>query len=396
VNIALAGAVLHACRSVLPSRRPLALHEPSVSGREHECVRECLESGWLSTAGGYVDRFEARLAGLTASKHVLATVNGTSALHLAAVASGVVGGDEVLMPALTFVATANAISYCGAIPHFVDVDDRTLGVDCTRLEAYLDRSASIRDGVTVNRESGRRVRALVLMHSFGHPADVDGALALARRWGLALIEDAAEAVGTTWRGRHAGTLGHVGALSFNGNKIVTTGGGGAVLTDQSETASAMRHLATTARAGSTPAIAHDRVGFNYRMPSLNAALGYAQIDRLPELLARKRMLASRYVRAFSGIEDARLFQPDAEAGSNHWLNTLILGSDDEALRDHVLAVLNADGIGARPVWTPMHRLPMYRECPRMDLTVTERLARSIINLPSGPALAPAASGVDHA
>jgi perosamine synthetase len=382
----LAGSILAACREALPAQRPLVLHEPDLGELEQRYVQECVQSGWVSTAGRFVDRFEAKLCEQTGSRHAIATVNGTAALHAALLAAGVQPGDEVLAPALTFVATANAIAYCSAVPHFVDVSPATLGVDHEALAAWLRSNAVIDAGTARNRATGRPLRALVVMHAFGHPAEMECLIELARLWRLPLVEDAAEALGSSYRGRHAGTMGQVGVLSFNGNKTVTTGGGGAILSDDRAIAERARHLCTTARVDAGCALFHDAVAFNYRMPSLNAALGLAQLERLPELLGAKERLANRYARAFARVEGARFFVPASHVRSNHWLNTLIMDAPESA-RDEVLARLAEDGIHARPAWTPMHRLPMYRDCPRMPLVETERLAAGIINLPSSSRLA---------
>jgi perosamine synthetase len=362
------------------------LHEPALGAREQALVRECLDSGWVSTAGPYVERFESALREVTGARHAIAVVNGTAALHAALVVAGVRAGDEVLVPALTFVATANAVAYCGAVPHFVDASRTTLGVDAQALERYLNEHALATGGAARNRATGRVLRALVVMHTFGHPADMDALRALAERWGLALVEDAAESLGSVYRGRHTGTIGAVGTLSFNGNKIVTTGGGGAVLTGDDALAERARHLCTTARVGAGWHFVHDQVGYNYRMPSLNAALGLAQLEQLPHLLAAKRALARRYAEAFASVPGVAFFLPQPVDASNHWLNTLILDEASAEAAERIIACLNADGIGARPAWTPMHRLPMYAHCPRMPLPVAEALAASIVNLPSSPAL----------
>lgn len=385
MTLALVEAVRAACAQALPPQRPLALHEPLLGENEQRHVRACLESGWVSTAGPFVDRFEAELARITGARHVIATVNGTAALHAALLAAGVRPGDEVLVPALTFVATANAVSYCGAIPHFVESSLLTLGVDAAALEHYLATQAK-RAGGAINRATGRPIRALVVMHTFGHPAEMESLCALARAWDLALIEDAAESLGSTYRERHTGTFGAVGTLSFNGNKTVTTGGGGAILTQSDAIHACARHLATTARVEAGWNFIHDRVGYNYRMPSLNAALGLAQLERLPRLVAAKQALAARYERAFAPIAGVRFFTPGKDARSNHWLNTLILDPEHARSRDDVVSGLNADGIRARPAWAPMHRLPMYATCPRMPLPIAEQLAEGIVNLPSSPQL----------
>lgn len=386
MNPALPREIVEACRRVLPPRRPLVLHEPSLGDLERQRVNECLASGWISTAGPWVERFEASLAALTKSKHVVATVNGTAALHAALLAAGVGPGDEVIVPALGFIATANAVVHCGAVPHLADVSASTLALDEAALEAHLTRVGERVDGVTVHRGTGRPIRAVVTMHTFGHPVPVAGLATVAARWGLALVEDAAEALGSVAQGRHAGTAGAVGILSFNGNKIVTTGGGGAIITDDPEIAKRARHLCSTARVPAGTRFVHDEVGYNYRMPSLNASLGIAQLERLPGMLERKRDLAARYEAAFAGLRGASFFRPSESDGSNHWLNTLLLDESEAGRLDEVLAALEADGIGARPAWTPMHELPMYSASPRMALPVTESLAKRIVNLPSSPDL----------
>jgi perosamine synthetase len=385
----LAQAIVERVRDCLPARAAIPLHEPSFEGNEWAYLKRCLDSGWVSTAGEYADEFEARLVAFTGARHAVATVNGTAALHVCLRIAGVAANDEVIVPALTFVATANAVSYCGAIPHFADAATATLGLDPRKLANHLERTAEMRNGACHNRATGRRIHAAVPMHTFGHPADLDGLETVCREFGLALVEDAAESLGSRYRGEHTGTRGLAGALSFNGNKIVTTGGGGAVLTNSPQLARAARHLTTTARvtAGSGWEFIHDEVGYNYRLPSLNAALGVAQIEQLPVLLRRKRELAARYIRGFAEFSGARMFEAPQFAESNYWLNTLLLEADDATARDAVLKALNDHGFGARPAWRLMHRLPMYRDCPRMDLGVAESLERRIINLPSSAHLA---------
>jgi len=387
MNTGLARDVLDACRRVLPDRRPLALHEPMLGEAERLSVDECLRSGWISTAGPYVERFEAAIAAYTRARHVIATVNGTSALHGALLALGIERDDEVLMPSLTFVATANAVAYCGAMPHFVDACPRTLGVDPEALAAHLADIAEADVIGPKNRTTGRRIRALIVMHTFGHPAAMDALRTVTDRWNIALIEDAAESLGSMYHGRHTGTLGRIGILSFNGNKIVTSGGGGAILCDDDELARKARHLCTTARVEAGVGFVHDRIGYNYRLPSINAALGLAQLERLPRFLTAKRKLATRYAEAFRELQGARFFLPANSDQSNHWLNTLILDDTHAERLNEVLGTLDGHGIGARPVWTPMHQLPMYAGTPRSPLPVAESLARRIVNLPSSPGLA---------
>lgn len=379
--------VLAAVRQVLGTpAQTLALHEPEFAGREWEYVKDCIDTGWVSSVGAYVDRFERDLAAYTGVAHAVATSNGTSALHVCLLLAGVRPGDEVLLPALTFIATANAVSYAGAVPHFVDSETVSLGVDAAKLEAHLAEGAELVDGICVNRRTRAPIRALVVMHVFGHPADLDAIDAVARRWNLVLIEDAAESLGSTYHGRHTGHVGRLSALSFNGNKVVTTGGGGAVLTNDAALGRHAKHLTTTARVPHRWNFIHDEVGYNYRLPNLNAALGCAQLERLPDMVARKRQLATRYDAAFAGIPGLRFLREPAGTTSNYWLNAMVLDRADLAARDALLERLNDAGYMSRPVWTLMHRLPMYAACPRADLTVAEQMEACVINLPSSAKL----------
>lgn len=381
-------AVLGAVRQVLGEpAQMLALHEPEFAGREWDYVKECLDTGWVSSVGSYVDRFERDLCTFTGAAHAVATSNGTSALHICLLLAGVKPGDEVLMPALTFIATANAASYAGAVPHFVDSEAISLGVDAAKLDAHLREAARVVNGVCTNRRTGAIIRALVVMHVFGHPADLDALDEVARRWHLVLIEDAAESLGSSYRGRHTGNMGSLSALSFNGNKVVTTGGGGAVLTNDPAISRRAKHLTTTARTPHRWNFLHDEVGYNYRLPNLNAALGCAQLERLPSMVARKRRLAARYDAAFAPVEGVTFLREPSGTSSNYWLNAIVLDARQEARRDDLLAALNDANYMSRPVWTLMHKLPMYRACPRGDLALAEQMEARIINLPSSAKLA---------
>jgi perosamine synthetase len=364
----------------------IALHEPEFRGREWDYVKECLDTGWVSSVGSFVDRFERDLTACTGAAHAIATSNGTSALHICLLLAGVKAGDEVLMPSLTFVATANAVSYLAATSHFVDSESTSLGVDAAKLDAHLQAIAKIEGGVCINRRTGAPIRALVVMHVFGHPADLDALDEVARRWNIVLVEDAAESLGSSYRGRHTGNVGRLSALSFNGNKVVTTGGGGAILTNDAALAKHAKHLTTTARTPHRWNFLHDEVGYNYRLPNLNAALGCAQLEQLPSMIERKRRLASSYARAFAGIPGLRFLEEPQGTISNYWLNAILLDPTRVALRDSLLAALNDTGYMSRPVWTLMHRLPMYRDCPRMDLSVAEYLEAAVVNLPSSAKL----------
>lgn len=366
---------------------PVVLHEPYFGGNEWRYLKECLDSTFVSSVGEFVDRFESELARFTGARHAVAVVNGTAALHVALRLAGVVGGDEVLVPALTFVATTNAVTYCGAIPHFVDSEESTLGIDPGALRDYLARSTELRAGVCINRATSRIIRALVPMHAFGHPADLDRLLEVARDFHLELIEDAAESLGSLYKGRHTGTFGRLATLSFNGNKTITTGGGGAILTNDEQLARRAKHLTTTAKVPHRWEYLHDEVGYNYRLPNLNAALGCAQLEQLPLLLAAKRRLYERYAAAFASVPGMRLLSEPEGCRSNYWLQTLLLDPAIEDERDALLSTSNDAGLMTRPVWVLNHRLPAFRDCPRMPLTSAESLERRVINVPSSAQLA---------
>lgn len=359
----------------------IPLHAPVMGTLEKARVAEAIDSTYVSSVGAFVNRFEEAVAAFVGAGHAVATVNGTAALHVALRAAGVRPGDLVVTQALTFVATANAITYCGAEPVFVDVEEETLGMDPQALQAWLRQNATIRQGVCVERVSGRAVRACVPMHTLGHPARIEAIAEVCAEWGLVLVEDAAEALGSLRHGRHAGAFGRLGVFSFNGNKVITTGGGGVIVTDDEALAQRARHLTTTAKRPHAWAFEHDEVGYNYRLPNLNAAFGVAQMERLPALLASKREVADAYARAAQRHGWHFVHEP-AGARSNYWLNALRL--PDVAARDVFLRATNAAGVMTRPLWTPMHRLPMYADSRRDALEVTERLADTVVNVPSSP------------
>lgn len=358
--------------------KKLSLHEPVFGGSEWAYVKECLDTGWVSSAGKFVDRFEAELARRCGVKRAVAVVNGTAALDLALKLVGVKAGDEVLVPSLTFIATVNAVAYQGAVPLFVDAEESTFGVDPDALDAFLAKETEVRDGACVRRASGRRIAACVPMHALGHPVRIERLLEVCTARGIAVIEDAAEALGSSLRGRPLGSFGRVGTLSFNGNKIATTGGGGALVTDDEELASRAKHLSTQAKTDGD-AFWHDAVGYNYRLPNINAALGCAQLEQLDGFVARKRELAALYRRELDGSGLRLVWEPEG-ARSNFWLNTVVAETPEVQAR--VLAALKAKGFGARPLWAPAHRQPMFADCPRAGLAVTDRLWRTSVSLPS--------------
>lgn len=374
--------LVDALRSVLGEGQ-MNLHEPALGAHEATAVARCVESGFVSSAGPAVTAFEQHLERVTGSPHAVAVANGTVALQVALMLSGVEPGDEVLAPALTFAATANAIAHCGATPHFVEVEPTSLGVCPERLQARLRDIGRVKGGRLVNKTTGRRIAAVVPVHIFGHPCALPELLAVCREFDVPLIEDAAEALGSTASWGAAGTLGQIGILSFNGNKITTTGGGGAILTADSELAARARHLTTTAKVPHAWEYVHDQVGFNFRMPSINAALGDAQLARLDGFLGLKRLLAARYADAVGDLAWLRLHREPPGTRSNYWLQALILDTTAESSRNDVLVALNAAGLGSRPAWQPLHTLQHFADSPRDQLPVTESFCRRIINIPSG-------------
>lgn len=365
---------------------PVGLHEPSFFGNEWRYLKECLDSTFVSSVGKFVDRFEDDLTVYTGAKHAVAVVNGTAALHIALLVAGVKASDEVLVPALTFVATANAISYCGAVPHFVDSEDATLGIAAAKLRDYLHAHTQQRRGQCVNITTGRVIRAMIPMHTFGHPVDINGLLAVAHDFNIVMVEDAAESLGSNYYGQHTGTFGLIGTLSFNGNKTITTGGGGAILTNDASIARRVKHITTTAKVPHAWEFVHDEIGYNYRLPNLNAALGCAQLEQLPAKLIAKRALFKRYQSAFALVDGARLIAEPPHCLSNYWLQTIMLDIDQINQRDAILQATNDMRLTTRPVWQLVHRLTPFVNCPRMDLSEAELLAQRLINIPSSPDL----------
>ena len=387
-------SVLDAIQQVVgPSSRqhPIGLHEPDFSGTQAWVyVKDCLDTGWVSTAGSWVSRFEQQLCALTGASHAVAVSNGTVALRLALNLVGVGPGDEVLLPPLSFVATANAVAHLGAVPHFVDIEPNTLGLCPAALSARLEAVAERRAGSLVNRETGRRIAAVLPVHVFGHPADAESLRAVADVWGLPMVEDAAEALASWRHGTHCGLFGSVGTLSFNGNKLITTGGGGALLTNDTSLANRARHLSTTAKQPHPWAFDHDAVGWNDRLPNLNAALGVAQLENLDSRLDAKRQLAQRYAQAFAGFAGIELVAEPPGCRSNNWMVSLRITGEDslivEAQRLQLLESAHAAGLLLRPIWTPLNQLPMYKNSPMASLAVAENQALRLLNLPSSPQL----------
>ena len=357
----------------------IPLHAPVFRGRERELVLDTIESTFVSSVGAYVDRFEKDMAMFTGSQRAVAVMNGTAALHIALKLADVLPGDLVVTQSLTFVATCNAIAYCSAEPLFVDVDRHTLGLSPTALDAWLAEHALIDDnGDCRTRVGHRRIRACLPMHTFGHPVELDELIAVCERWHLILVEDAAESLGSYYKGTHTGNFGKIGVLSFNGNKIMTTGGGGMLLTDE-VIGKRAKHLTTTAKIPHPYEFVHDEIGYNYRLPNLNAALGCAQLEQLPAFLESKRDLAARYIEFFEGTDLQPIVEP-RHCRSNYWLNGVIC--QDGAQRDALLKSTNDAGVMTRPIWALMTRLPLFTNAFRGPLDNAEWLEARVVNLPS--------------
>ncbi len=358
----------------------IPLHVPIFSGNEKKYLMDTIDSTFVSSVGEYVEAFEHAVADYTDSKYAIATVNGTSALHAALIVAGVTQGDEVITQSFTFVATCNAIRYCNAEPVFIDINKNNLGLDATMLGEFLENHCEMRqDGLCWNKFTQRPIRACVVMHSFGFPADIRSLLNLCETYNIKLIEDAAEALGSTTHDQHTGTFGELGVLSFNGNKIITTGGGGVVLTNNEHIAKRLKHLTTTAKIGHVWNIEHDEVAFNYRMPNINAAIGLAQVEMLVKYLELKRKLAMHYMEWCR--ENSLLFiSEEQHSTANYWLNCIVAENSEQ--RDILLSQSNKNGIMTRPAWKPMHLLPMYAGCQKTTLTNTEWYFDRLVNIPS--------------
>ena len=359
----------------------IALHEPSFNGNELSYVTDAIKSTYVSSVGKFVDEFEKGIERYTASPGAVSTVNGTAALHASMYVAGVKAGEVVITQALTFVATCNAIHHMGAQPVFVDVSKRTMGLCPKALELFLEENAVLAVDGSYLKSSKKRIRAVIPMHTYGHPVELDEIVVICKKWKLSLIEDAAESLGSFYKGRHTGTFGDFGAISFNGNKVITTGGGGMVLCASQERKQSVKHVTTTAKVAHPYEFFHDVAGFNYRMPNLNAALGVGQLEVLNSHLLKKRQLAMHYKAFFKGSEYA-FFDEPVDTKSNFWLNSLVCSNFDA--RNDLIEKANATGIMMRPIWTPMHKLPVFNDALRGDLSNTEWFEARVVNIPSSP------------
>ena len=369
-------------RETLQTNDFIPLHEPVFKGNEMKYLKETIDSTFVSSVGKFVNTFEEKLSDFVQVKKGVATVNGTSALHLSLHALGIDKDCEVITQALSFVATANAIAYTGATPVFVDVDLNTRGLSPQSLSGFLNEFAEIRDDGTFNKKTGKRIAACVPMHTFGFMTKIDEIVAVGKKWNIPIIEDAAEALGSTYKNQPAGSFGELSAFSFNGNKIITAGGGGVICTNNVQLADKIKHLSTTAKQPHAWEFYHDQMGFNYRMPNLNAALVLAQLENFNHLLASKKKLYNTY-RTFFSSSDV-LLSPPIESTWNHWLICLQLSNKEE--RDAFLEQTNSDGVMTRPIWQLLYRLPMFENCFRDDQKNAKFLEERIINIPSSAKL----------
>ncbi|MBY0518468.1 MAG: LegC family aminotransferase [Bacteriovoracaceae bacterium] len=364
----------------LYAKNELSLHEPVFGGNELKYVSECINSTFVSSVGQFVNKFEESVCQFTGAKFAVATTNGTSALHLALVALGVEAEDEVITQNITFIATVNAISYCRAVPIIIDCDEDNLGLSPRLLERFLDENAELMDGICVNKKTKRKIKACLPMHVFGHPVKLDDLILVCKKWNITIIEDAAESLGSYYKGRHTGTFGEVGILSFNGNKVVTTGGGGMVVTNNSELAKHLKHLSTTARVAHKWDFIHDEIGFNYRLPNLNAALGVAQLEVLPSFLENKRDTAKSYKTYFES-KSIKFWNESLDTRCNFWLNAIILKDKNE--RDVFLEQTNSSGLMTRPLWSLISDLKIYNHAVKTSYPNSEYFRDRLVNIPSG-------------
>lgn len=372
--------VVNFIKSQFPDQDFIPLHEPKFIGNEKKYLNDCIDSTFVSSVGEYVTKFEDIMVHLTGAKYAIAIVNGTNALHMALLVSGVEREDEVITQALSFIATANAISYCGATPIFIDVDKNTLGMSAKALQTFLNKNAEIKpDGFPYNIETGKRIKACVPMHTFGFPCEIDEIAKICQKWNISLIEDAAESIGSYYKNRHTGTIGEIGVFSFNGNKTITCGGGGALVTNNESIAKKVKHLTTQAKVAHAWEFMHDEIGYNYRMPNLNAALACAQLEQLEKFVVNKRTLSTIYQAYFEQSEIEFVTEPN-DTKSNYWLNAILL--KDKIERNKFLEYSNSNGVMTRPVWELMINLPMFINCQHDGLENSIWLADRLVNIPS--------------
>ena len=362
--------------------KSLNLHEPDLNVDEVKFLKKCIFTNEVSAAGKFVSKFENEISKLTKSKHVIATNSGTSALHIACILAGLKEQEEVIIPSFTFVAAANAVMYCSAIPHFVDIEEQSFGIDPEKLRRYLSEITIVKKGICINKLSGRKIRAIIPVHIFGHPIKIEEIIDVASEFNLLVIEDAAEAIGSYYKSTHVGKFGNIGILSFNGNKTITCGAGGAILTEDKLLADQARHLISTAKKSNSYNYIHDRLGFNYRMPNINAAIGYSQIKRIKKILKNKRKLFFLYSKIFRKQQYFKLLSEPTHCRSNYWLQTILIDKKFSHLTTQIINDLNKVNIHIRPGWELMTNLKYFNACPRMETSIAKEVSKRIINIPS--------------
>ena len=393
-------------KSIYGNREFTPLAVPVFGGNEKAYLNECIDTTFVSSVGKFVDRFEEDMARYTRAKKAVVCVSGTNALHLSLMLSGVEQNDEVLTQALTFIATCNALSYIGAHPVFIDVDKNTMGLSPDAMKEWLIKNAEVRENKNIsktdilshsdyatpqysleqdtkacyNKNTGRRIKACVPMHTFGHPVRIEEIAALCEEWHIELVEDAAESIGSFYKGQHTGTFGRIGAISFNGNKTITTGGGGMLLFNDEELGKYAKHITTQAKVPHRWEFRHDHIGYNYRMPNINAALGCAQLENLDKYVASKRKVAAEYIEFFKNVDGIDFFVEPDNTFSNYWLSAVVL-KDKEAQLDF-LQQTNDNKVMTRPIWELMNRLPMFENCENDGLENTIWFADRVVNIPS--------------
>jgi len=380
-----ANLVVESIQKVI-GKGPHQLHEPLFFGKEMNYLKNTIKQNLVSSTGEYVNKFEKKIKEYTKAKFAIAVVNGTQAIYISLKACGVKKDEEVLVPALTFVGTVNAISYLGAKPHFVDSQIKNFGINCLKLENYLNKISKLRGNKCINKLTGKVIKAIIPVHVFGHPCNIQDIIKIAKKFNLVVVEDAAEALGSFYKKKHLGTFGDTGCISFNGNKIITTGGGGMIVTNKKILAKKIKHLTTTAKLKHKWEYIHDEIGYNFRMPNLNAALGLAQIEKIHTFLKAKRILFKRYLRVFNKIKGISLYKEPKNANSNYWLQTLILNGNNVNLKNKILKESHKKLIYARPVWRLISELKPYKKKQKMNLSGAKEIYNKIINLPSSQSL----------
>jgi len=371
---------------IIAKNKSRKLHEPIFRGNEKKYLKECIDTGFVSYKGKFVTKFEKKISKFTRSNYVVATTNGTSALHIILKIFKINTNHEVIIPSISFVATANAVKYCNSTPHFVDSEMSSLGIDPNKLKLHLKKISLIKNGKCINKKTKKIIKAVIAVHVFGIPCKILELKKVCKEFNLILIEDAAEAIGSFYKGKHLGSFGDAAILSFNGNKTISCGGGGAILTKNKKIATAAKHLTTTAKVNHKWEYLHNEVGYNYRMTNINAAVGCAQLENISKIIKSKRKIFAYYKNSFKNERDFHLLKESKESKANYWLIALILKKSNFKIRNTILNHLHKNGYQSRPIWKPLHKLPMFNKAPRANMLTAEKIYKSVINLPSSPIL----------